>query len=110
MRKYKKELTILLLQLFVFYLLPLTAGPTDVMGMVILIIFSTFSLSIILGIISKEKIKYAYPITISILFIPTIFIYYNETAFVYAIWYFIISFVGLFIGVAFQLLIQKLIK
>lgn len=32
MKKYLKEILILLIQLFMFYVFPLFAGPTDVMG------------------------------------------------------------------------------
>ena len=34
MKKYLKEILILLIQLFMFYVFPLFAGPTDIMGMV----------------------------------------------------------------------------
>ena len=34
MKKYLKEILILLIQLFMFYVFPLFAGPTDVMGMI----------------------------------------------------------------------------
>ena len=46
MKKYLKEILILLIQLFMFYVFPLTAGPTDAMGMVVLIIVATFVLAI----------------------------------------------------------------
>ena len=95
-----KEILVLLIQLFMFYIFPLFAGPTDAMGMVLLIIIATFVLSIIIGSISKEKIKYLYPIIISILFIPSVFIYYNESALVHSIWYLVISFIGLMFGIA----------
>lgn len=98
MKRFIKEIVILLIQLFVFYILPLFAGPTDAMGMVLLMILATFVLSIIIGSISKEKIKYLYPIIISILFIPSVFIYYNESALVHALWYLVISTVGLISG------------
>ncbi len=98
MRKYIKEIIILIIQLFMFYIFPVLAGPTDIMGMVLLIIIFTFILSIIIGAISKEKIKYFYPIIISILFIPSIFIYYNESALIHSVWYLIVSIVGLIIG------------
>lgn len=107
MKKYLKEIIILLIQLLIFYILPLAAGPADGMGLVVLIIFSTLILSFILGIISKEKIKYLYPITISIIFIPSVFIYYNETALVHALWYLIISSVGLGIGSLIKIMIKK---
>lgn len=98
MRKYFKELLILALQLFMFYVFPLFAGPTDAMGMVVLIILATLLLSLILGIFSKKKIKYLYPIAIAILFIPSVFIYYNKSAMIHAIWYLIISAIGLIVG------------
>ena len=99
MKRFIKEIVILLIQLFMFYIFPLFAGPTDAMGMVLLIILATFVLSIIIGSISKEKIKYLYPIIIPILFIPSVFIYYNESALVHALWYLVVSFVGLVVGI-----------
>ena len=41
MKKYLKEILILLIQLFMFYVFPLFAGPTDVMGMIVLLILAT---------------------------------------------------------------------
>ena len=98
MKRFVKEIIILVIQLFMFYIFPLFAGPTDAMGMVFLIICVTLLLSVIMASISKEKIKYLYPIIVSILFIPSIFIYYNETAFVHSLWYFIVSSVGIILG------------
>ena len=69
-----------------YYIFPLFAGPTDAMGMVVIIIFATFMLSTILGAISKNMAKYFYSAVIAILFIPSVFIYYNETALVHALW------------------------
>ncbi|MBR5369848.1 MAG: hypothetical protein IK137_00930 [Bacilli bacterium] len=110
MKKYLKEIIILIIQLIVFYLLPLTAGPADTMGLIVLIILSTFILSLILGIISKENIKFLYPIIISILFIPTVFIYYNDTALIYILWYLVDSYIGLLIGSLIRLIFNKLKK
>lgn len=107
MKKYIKEILVLLLQLFMFYIFPLFAGPTDAMGMVVLIIISTFILSIVIGIISKEKTKYLYPIIIAILFIPSVLIHYNETALIHSIWYLVISSIGMGIGIVINLLINK---
>lgn len=45
MKKYLKEILILLIQLFMFYVFPLFAGPTDVMGMIVLLILATLLLS-----------------------------------------------------------------
>ena len=104
MRKYIKEIIVLALQLFMFYIFPLFAGPTDVIGMVVLIIASTALLSLILGIISKQGIKFSYPLVVSMLFIPSVFIYYNETALVHALWYLVVSGIGLGIGSLIRLL------
>ena len=83
MKKYLKEILILLIQLFMFYVFPLFAGPTDVMGMIVLLILATLLLSILIGSISNLKVKYLYPIIIAITFVPSVFIYYNETALIH---------------------------
>ncbi|MBQ7796037.1 MAG: hypothetical protein IJ374_05705 [Lachnospiraceae bacterium] len=98
MKRYGKELFIILLQFLVFYILPMFAGPTDAMGLVVLILIATFVLSIILGSFSDQKVKFAYPVIAAILFVPSVYIYYNETALVHAMWYLVDSAIGLVIG------------
>jgi len=98
MKNHLKEIIILLIQIFMFYVFPLFSGPTDAMGMVFLILLVTFILSIFYGTI-KIKCKYLYPILISIIFIPSVFIYYNESALIHALWYLIDSSLGLIIGI-----------
>ena len=73
MKKYLKEFIVLLMQIFMFYIFPLFAGPTDAMGMVLIIIIVTFILSLIVGNISNSKLKYLYPIITTIIFIPSIY-------------------------------------
>lgn len=107
MKKYIKELVIFIIQVLVFYLLPLFAGADDAMGLVMLILLSTLILATILGFISKEKIKFLYPLFISISFIPSVFIFYNESALIHAVWYFISSYIGLFIGIILSLVIKN---
>ncbi|MBQ2909550.1 MAG: hypothetical protein IJE53_01950 [Bacilli bacterium] len=107
MKKYLKEIIIVLLQLFMFYIFPVFAGPTDTMGMVLLIILATLLLAAILGTISNNKIKYCYPILVALLFIPSIWIYYNESALIHSVWYLVISALGLLIGMAINKLIYK---
>jgi len=98
MKKYLKEIIVLLIQLFMFYIFPVFVGPTDAMGMVFLIWVSTIILGLIIAVISSNKIKYLYPIVISILFIPSVFIYYNESALMHSLWYLISSSIGALIG------------
>lgn len=99
MKKYLKEIITLLIQILMFYIFPLFAGPTDIMGMVVLMLLATLVLSLILTIISKEKIKYLYPLVVAIIFIPSIFIYYNESALIHSLWYFVSSLIGTIIGI-----------
>ena len=107
MKKYFKEIIILLLQLFMFYIFPLFAGPTDAIGMVVLIIISTFILSVILTSISKEKFKYSYPLIVALLFVPSVFIYYNESALIHSLWYLVISSIGILAGMLLRGIFKK---
>ena len=92
-----KEMIILLIQLLLFYVFPLFIEK-DVIGMVLFLVLITFILSTILGSITGKKIKYFYPLVVSIVFIPSIFIYYNESALVHSVWYLIVSFIGIILG------------
>lgn len=98
MKCYIKEIIILIVQLLMFYIFPLFVGPTDTMGMVFLIWISTIIFGFLIGILSIKKIKHLYPIAISILFIPSIFIYYNESALIHSFWYLISSSIGVLLG------------
>ena len=98
MKKYLKEIILLVLQLLMFYIFPLFAGPTDAIGMVFLILLSTLVFSFILGCFSHHMAKVLYPPAIALLFIPSVFIYYNETALVHSTWYLVVSSFGLSVG------------
>ena len=63
-----------------------------------------------MGYVTKEKVKYLYPFVVSILFIPSIYIYYNDSAYIHVIWYFVISLTGLLVGSLIRLLIKKINK
>ncbi len=98
MKKYRIEIIVLLIQLFTFYILPLFSGLSNAIGMILLIIISTFILSVLIAVVSKNKLKYFYPLIVSILFIPSVFIFYNDSALIHTIWYFIDSVIGLLTG------------
>lgn len=98
MKKYLNEFVILFFQLFMFYIFPLFMYIYGPIGVVLIIILVTFILSIVLSIISKNKIRYLYPFVISVLFIPSIYIYYNDSALVHSVWYLVVSIIGLLIG------------
>lgn len=108
MKKYGKEIVILILQALLFYVTPLFTGPTDAMGMVLLMILGTFTLSLILGAICPPGIKWAFPLAAALLFIPSVPLYYNFSAMVHAAWYFAVATAGLLIGSGMRRIAQKL--
>lgn len=107
MKKYLKEIAILLLQLLIFYVSPLFTKGRSPIGMVLLIILATAIFSFVIGMLSNNKIKYLYPIIVALLFIPSVFIYYNESALIHSVWYFAVSTVALFVGVIIHKLTYK---
>lgn len=106
MRRYSKEIAALLIQLLIFYLLPLFAGPTDTMGMVLIMLLSAFALGLLLGGLSGNLIKHLFPAAIAVVFIPSVWIYYNESALIHAVWYFVSAEAGMLLSSA----ARKLIK
>ena len=110
MKKYLREIIILALQLFMFYIFPLFAGPTDAMGMVLLIIMATAVLSAVLGGISGTHVKFFYPAITAVLFIPSVWIYYNSSALMHAVWYLVISATGLFVGTLVRFVVMRICK
>lgn len=60
MEKYSKEIGVLFIQLFMFYIFPLFIYLYEPIGTVMLILLTTLILYIILSIVSKNKIKYIY--------------------------------------------------
>ena len=108
MKKYVKPLAVLLLQAGAFYLLPLFFGPRDVIGMVFLILFSTLVLAAVFGAVAGNGgLKLLYPTAVVLLFLPTVFLYYNETALIHALWYLVVSMVGLLLGSLFTAFKKK---
>ena len=99
MKKLSKELVFLFIQLIIFYIYPLIVIKSSPIGMVLMMIIFTFLLSMILGFVSKKKIKFFFPLLVGLSFIPSIFIYYNESALIHSVWYFCVSLIGLFIGI-----------
>lgn len=98
MQRYGKELIIMVIQVMLFYLFPMAVGSKGAILMVLLLLMLTFVLSLTLACISKNKVKYFYPVAAAILFIPSVFIYYNSSALIHAVWYFAVSAIGMGIG------------
>jgi len=96
--------------MFMFYVFPIFSGPTDAMGLVFLIWVSTIILGIILTLVSNKKIKYLYPIVIAVLFIPSVYIYYNESALIHSVWYLVSSSFGMLLGFIMNVIINSINK
>ncbi len=107
MPKNIKESVVIFIQLLVFYVLPLFTPKGQEMGLILFVVVATLILSSIFGFISNNKLKYFYPIFISVLFIPSIFIYYNDSAFIYVFWHLLEAYLGLLIGVGIKFLITN---
>lgn len=98
MEKLRKMLPYLLIIIFAFYILPLLIKDTG-SGMLILLIgipAICFVVSFIYGI--KNSFNWLFSVFIMILFVPSIFIYYNESATIYVLVYGVISIIAQFIG------------
>lgn len=98
MKKNIKEIVICLIELMVFYLLPLLSGPTDTMGLIVIDIIVLFIMSVLLFIITKNKYQLLYIPIMCVLMIPAFIIYSNEYAWLHLIWYIVDFVIALLIG------------
>lgn len=98
MQKNAAELILLFLQLLVYYLCPLFASPTETMGMVFLMLLATMCLAFVLGWMSKRWCRFPWPFVTAVVFIPSVWIWYNRSALIHAAWYFAVSMAGVVTG------------
>lgn len=94
----KKMLPYLILMCITFYLFPLLIQNTG-MGMLVLLILMPlicFVCSLLFGM--KNSFQPLFSLLLTIIFIPSIFIYYNSSALIYAFIYGLLSLLGLFLG------------
>lgn len=110
MKKNGYEIIALFVQIIIFYIFPLSMHVLDPITTIIFMLLITFSISLILSTISNNKLKYLYSLIISIIFLPTIFIYYNESALIHSLWYLIVSALGIITGTLLKSIILKIPK
>ncbi len=86
----------------IYYVLPLLIKDTGIgMFMLLLVIpLLTFICAVIYGV--RQRFDFLLPLTVAVLFVPTIFIFYNASAWVFIIAYAVIALVGNGIGRAFH--------
>lgn len=94
----KKIWIYLLACILTFYLLPLACQywGSEMFLVLIALPCATLIVSIIYGI--RNGFNFVIPIFIGIVFLSTLFIFYNHTAWVYVIVYVVISIIGSWIG------------
>lgn len=94
MEKAKKNMVFYLLLLIEFYIIPLFIKDTGSAMMVMLVIIPLLCLitSVFYGI--RNGLDVWYILSVAILFIPSIFIFYNASAWVYAVGYAVIALFG----------------
>lgn len=80
-----------------FYLFPLAAKKIGPIGMVLAIVAATFVLGLMMGH-TAGFIRFLYPVLAAALFVPSVFLYYNKSALVQAVWYLVIAFAGVVCG------------
>ena len=88
--------------LITFYLIPILIIDTGSGIFILLIVIPLMTLitSIIYGL--RNTFDFIYPLIVAILFIPTLFIYYNSSAWVYVIAYSMIALIGELLGKTLQ--------
>ncbi len=106
MKRYLKLLICLAVMFIAFYVLPLFIIDTGsaIFMLIMAIPFIAFVCSVVYGCITKAE--FLLPPISALLFIPTIFIHYNSSAWVYTIAYAVVMYLGNLIG----WLISKLFK
>lgn len=94
----KKYIVYVILILISLYALPFLIQDTGSAMAVLLtyIPISVFVVSIVFGL--KNEFPYVLPALVAVLFIPTIFIYYNVSATVYVFGYYFVSLIGVALG------------
>ena len=98
MEKLKKNMVFYLLLLIDFYIIPWVIKDTGGAMIVMLVIIPLICLitSVFYGI--RNGFDFLYILSVAIIFTPSIFIFYNSSAWVYAVGYAVIALFGNLIG------------
>jgi uncharacterized membrane protein len=93
-----KMMPYLLVNIAAFYILPMIIRDmgTALLVLLVAIPLICFATAIVFGV--KNSFNWIYSLVVALLFVPTIFIYYNESAAFYAAIYGVLALVGNLIG------------
>ena len=102
MDKIKKNWIYYFIILIAFFIVPILIKDTGSGMFILLIVIPLITLitSLIYGL--RNTFDFIYPLLVAILFIPTLFIYYNTSAWVYVIAYSMIAVIGELLGKTLQ--------
>lgn len=102
MDKIKKNWVYYFIIFITFYLIPILIQDTGSGMFILLIVIPLIILitSIIYGL--RNVFDFIYPLILAILFIPTLFIYYNASAWTYILVYSMIAVIGELLGKTLQ--------
>lgn len=93
-----KIMAVIAAQAAAFYIFPAVSRPLGPLMTVFGMLAVTALLSAALGSFAKGKCKWLYPIFVGILFVPSVFLYYNASALVHTLWYAAVSLAGVAVG------------
>lgn len=102
MKKLRSVFPYLIINILIFYLLPLLIIDTGSGMFIMLMLMPILCLAVSFCYGIKRGFSFYYPLFTMIIFIPTIFIYYNDSAIIYIFIYGAISLTGNFIGDLFK--------
>lgn len=100
--KLKKNMVFYLLLLVDFYIIPLFMKDTGSAMALILVIIPLICLIISVFYGFRNGLDFCYILSVAFIFIPSIFIFYNSSAWVYALGYAIIALFGNLIALQFM--------
>lgn len=94
MDKIKKNWIYYLIIFIDFYIVPMLIKDTGSGMFILLIVIPLITLitSFVYGL--RNTFDFIYPLIVAILFIPTLFIYYNTSAWIYVVTYSMIAVIG----------------
>lgn len=101
MEKLKQMLPYLLIMIGIFYILPMLIIDTGSGMFILLVLVPLACLLTSLAYGFKNSFTLTFPILVMLIFIPSIFIFYNDSAIVYVFAYGAISLFGSFVGASF---------
>lgn len=108
MKRYANALLPVIGQIALFYLFPLCAKPLGAIAAVVLMLAGTLIPAGLIGWLIKSPLRFAWPPAVALLFLPTIPLYYNHTALIHALLYFVLAFAGVGMGALLRLLADKI--